>query len=51
MAPAFRSKTRKKLIRPEEPPPPESFSFLARILEKLEPVPEPYLNNLVSVAI
>ncbi len=38
----------RKERRPDEIPPPESGSLRARILEKLEPVPEPYLNSLAS---
>ncbi len=48
MAPAARSPILRKLIRPEERPPPESFSPSPRSLEKLEPVPEPYLNRRAS---
>ena len=48
MAPAARSPIFRKLIRPEDLPPPERFSLSARRLEKLVPVPEPYLNNLAS---
>ena len=33
------------LIRPEDFPPPESGSFSPRNLEKLDPVPDPYLNK------
>ena len=48
MAPAARSPILRKLIRPEDFPPPESFSSSPRKLEKLEPVPEPYLNRRAS---
>ena len=48
MAPAARSPILRKLMRPEERPPPESFSPSPRSLEKLDPVPEPYLNRRAS---
>ena len=48
MAPAARSPIRRKLMRPEDLPPPDSFSFSERSLEKLEPVPEPYLKRRAS---
>ena len=35
-------------MRPDERPPPESFSFSPRRAEKLVPVPEPYLNRRAS---
>ena len=35
-------------MRPDERPPPESDSPSARRAEKLEPVPEPYLNRRAS---
>src|SRR3569832_2333448 len=38
----------RKDIRPLERPPPESFSPSPRRREKLEPVPEPYLNRRAS---
>jgi len=34
--------------RPDETPPPESFSLAALKREKLDPVPEPYLNKRAS---
>ena len=48
IAPAARSPIFRKDIRPEDLPPPESFSFSPRRLEKLAPVPEPYLNRRAS---
>src|ERR1700752_5489994 len=48
MAPAARSPILRKLIRPDDLPPPDSFSFSERSLEKLEPVPEPYLKRRAS---
>ena len=48
MAPAARSPIFRKLISPEERPPPESGSPLPRSFEKLVPVPEPYLNSRAS---
>jgi hypothetical protein len=51
VAPAARSSTSRKLIRPLEVPPPESFSCLPRIFEKLVPVPEPYLKRRASFLI
>ena len=49
IAPAERSPMRRKLIRPEENPPPDNFSPEPRTLEKLEPVPEPYLKSRASL--
>ena len=48
IAPAARSPILRKDMRPEERPPPESFSFSPRKAEKLEPVPEPYLKRRAS---
>src|SRR4051794_41540916 len=48
VAPAARSNTSRKLIRPLEVPPPESFSCLPRMLLKFDPVPEPYLKRRAS---
>ena len=48
MAPAARSPILRKLIRPEDVPPPLSFSPSPRMLEKLVPTPEPYLKILAS---
>src|SRR5688500_14966883 len=45
IAPAARSPILRKLISPDDLPPPESGSFSPRRREKLEPVPEPYLNR------
>src|SRR5580658_8776675 len=48
MAPAARSPIFRKLMRPDDLPPPESLSFSARRLEKFVPVPEPYLKRRAS---
>ena len=48
IAPAARSPILRKDIRPDERPPPESFSPSPRSFEKFEPVPEPYLNRRAS---
>src|SRR6266481_7294356 len=48
IAPAARSPIFKKLISPEERPPPDSLSPSPRNFEKLEPVPEPYLKRRAS---
>ncbi len=48
MAPAARSPTRRNDMRPDDLPPPDSGSPSARMLEKLEPVPEPNLNSRAS---
>ena len=48
IAPAARSPILRKLIRPELRPPPERGSFSPRRLEKLVPVPEPYLKRRAS---
>src|SRR5271156_4287618 len=48
MAPAARSPIFRKLIRPEDLPPPESFSFSPLRQEKFVPVPEPYLKRRAS---
>src|SRR3546814_984999 len=48
MAPAARSPIFRKLIRPDDLPPPDSRSFSPRSFEKLLPVPEPYLNRRAS---
>ena len=48
IAPAARSPILRKLINPEERPPPDNGSPRPRKLEKLEPVPEPYLNKRAS---
>jgi hypothetical protein len=48
MAPAARSPIFRKLISPEERPPPDSASPSPRSAEKLVPVPEPYLNSRAS---
>src|SRR3989339_1993886 len=48
IAPAARSPILRKLISPEDLPPPDRDSFSARRLEKLEPVPEPYLKRRAS---
>ena len=48
MAPAARSPILRKLMRPEDLPPPESDSPSPRRAEKLLPVPEAYLNSRAS---
>src|SRR5580700_10960108 len=48
VAPAARSNTSRNDIRPEDVPPPESFSWRPRIALKLDPVPEPYLKRRAS---
>src|SRR5476651_965033 len=48
MAPAARSPILRNDIRPEDLPPPDSFSLAPRTAEKLEPVPEPYLKRRAS---
>ena len=48
IAPAARSPIFRNDMRPEERPPPDSFSFSPRKAEKLEPVPEPYLKRRAS---
>src|ERR1700758_1334041 len=49
MTPAKASKPFMKLSGPEAVPPPESSSMLPRILERLEPAPEPHLKSMPSV--
>jgi hypothetical protein len=48
MAPAARSPIFRKLISPEDLPPPDNGSFSPRRAEKLLPVPEPYLKRRAS---
>ena len=48
IAPAARSPILRKLISPDDLPPPASRSFSPRSDEKLVPVPEPYLNSRAS---
>ena len=48
IAPAARSPIFKKLMSPDDFPPPESFSPFPLSLEKLDPVPDPYLKSLAS---
>ncbi len=48
IAPAARSPIFKKLISPDDFPPPDKGSFSPRRLEKFVPVPEPYLNSRAS---
>ena len=48
MAPAARSPIFKKLIKPDDLPPPDRPSLEPRRREKFEPVPEPYLNRRAS---
>ena len=49
MEPAAVSPILRKDMRPEDNPPPDNGSFSPRISEKLEPVPEPYLNKRASL--
>jgi hypothetical protein len=49
VAPAPLSSTSRNDIRPDEVPPPESFSMRPRSREKLVPVPEPYLKTRASL--
>ena len=49
MAPAALSPIFRKDSSPEELPPPERGSPAPLILEKLEPVPEPYLKRRASL--
>ena len=48
VAPAARSNTSRKLIRPLDVPPLDSFSCFPRIALKFVPVPDPYLNSRAS---
>src|ERR1700704_2152009 len=48
MPPAARSPMRRKDINPDERPPPDNGSASPRSLEKLVPVPDPYLNRRAS---
>ncbi len=48
IAPAARSPILRKLIRPDDLPPPDRRSFSPRRSEKFEPVPEPYLKTRAS---
>ena len=48
VAPAPRSSTSRKLISPDDVPPPDNFSMRPRSLEKFVPVPEPYLKTRAS---
>ena len=48
VAPAPRSSTSRKLINPEDVPPPDNFSMRPRRREKFVPVPEPYLKTRAS---
>ena len=48
IAPAALSPIFKKLIKPDDLPPPLKFSPEPRRDEKFVPVPEPYLNSLAS---
>ena len=48
IAPAALSPIFRKLISPDDFPPPDSDSPDPLSLEKLDPVPDPYLNNLAS---
>src|ERR1700760_3082407 len=49
MTPAKASKPRMKLSGPEAVPPPERVSMEPRILDRLEPAPEPHLKSMPSV--
>jgi hypothetical protein len=49
MTPAKASKPRMKESGPEAVPPPESVSMEPRMLERLEPAPEPHLKSMPSV--
>ena len=49
IAPADLSPIFKKLINPDDLPPPDSPSPSPLIFEKFEPVPEPYLKSLASL--
>src|SRR5689334_4979724 len=49
MTPAKASKPRMNETGPEASPPPDRYSFEERIFDRLEPVPEPYLNSMPSV--
>ncbi len=49
ITPAKASKPRMKETGPDASPPPESSSFDERMLERLEPAPEPYLKSMPSV--
>src|SRR6202522_163639 len=49
MTPAKASKPRMKLRGPEAVPPPERVSMLPRMLDRLEPAPEPHLKSMPSV--
>src|SRR4029434_540407 len=49
MAPANESKPRMNDTGPEAVPPPASCSRDERRLDRLEPVPEPYLKSMPSV--
>src|SRR6476619_8434692 len=48
IAPAARSPILRNDMSPDDLPPPERGSFSPRSLEKLEPVPEPYLKSRAS---
>ena len=47
--PAKASKPFMKLTGPEAMPPPDIFSLLPRMGERLTPAPEPYLKSIASV--
>ena len=49
ITPAKASKPRMKETGPEAVPPPARFSREERMLERFEPVPEPYLKSMPSV--
>ncbi len=47
--PAMASYTLMKLTGPEGRPPPASFSWLERSVERSLPVPDPYLKSMASL--
>src|SRR5213075_468396 len=49
MTPAKASKPFMKESGPEARPPPDRMASSSRNVERLEPVPEPHLNNMPSV--
>ena len=49
MAPAALSPILKKLIIPDDLPPPDKPSVLPLNFEKFDPVPDPYLKSLASL--
>src|SRR4051794_5815609 len=49
MTPANASYPRMKLTGPDAMPPPVILALLLRIVDRLTPAPEPYLNSMASV--